>query len=296
MTLLRSASTVRPARAASSVPRSARGARVLPGHVLAWVYAAALLAPLYYLVVSSFKGNIEIFTAPFTFPSSWELDNFLSAWDRAQLGSGLVNSAVVAGSSAVLTLVLAIPASFSIARARGRTGAVLERMFSLGFLIPGFAALIPTVLLAIGMGLFHTRTFLVLFFPATALPLSVVLLTQFMKAIPSELEESATIDGATRMQVLRHVYLPLARPGIATVTILNLLNFWNEYLFTLVLGGPSPDVRTVQVALPGLITQTNTQYGVLAAGTLITLVPVYVAYVLLARRIEEALLQGAVKS
>ncbi|BDZ42298.1 transporter [Paraoerskovia sediminicola] len=273
-----------------------RGRALIPAHVLAWVYAALLAIPIYYIIVSAFKPNLAIFSEPFALPTSLSFENFATAWSRASLGTALANSLLITGVSAVLTLALAVPAAYGLARAKGRLGTAVERLFSLGFLIPGFAALVPTVLLAIAIGLFQTRLFVILFMPATALPLSVILLTQFMRTVPSELEESATLDGANRWAVLRHIYLPIATPGIATVTILNLLNFWNEYLFTLILGGPNPSVRTVQVALPTLVSQTSTDYGVLAAGTLITLVPVYLAYILLSRQMEDALLQGAVKS
>ncbi|SEE64498.1 carbohydrate ABC transporter permease [Ruania alba] len=286
----------RPRLARGGARRSTRGLALLPAHVLTWAYALLLVIPLYYLLVSAFKPNLEIFANPFALPESFGFSNFVAAWSRAQLGTALSNSLLITGSSLVLSLALAIPAAYGLARARGRLGTAIERLFSLGFLIPGFAALIPTVLLAIAIGMFQTRGFLILFMPATALPLSVILLTQFMRTVPAELEESATLDGANRWAVLWHIFLPIAMPGVATIAILNMLNFWNEYLFTLILGGPDPRVRTIQVALPTLVSQTNTEYGVLAAGTLITLVPVYVAYILLSRRMEEALVQGAVKS
>ncbi|SDB85877.1 carbohydrate ABC transporter membrane protein 2, CUT1 family [Sanguibacter gelidistatuariae] len=281
--------------APTTAPRPVRRPRLVAGHILAWAYGALLLIPLYYLLVSAFKPNIEIFDKPFALPTGLSLKNFASAWERASLGTALSNSILITASAALLTLALAIPASYALARSRGRLGTAIERLFSMGFLIPGFAALVPTVLLAIALGMFQTRLFVILFMPATALPLSVVLLTQFMRTVPAELEESAVLDGANRWMVLKEIYLPIAMPGIATVTILNVLNFWNEYLFTLILGGPNPNVRTAQVALPTLVSQTSTDYGVLAAGTLLTLLPVYIAYILLSRQMENALLQGAVK-
>lgn len=275
--------------------RRTRGAALWPAHLLVWLYAAALVLPLVYLLASSFKSNLEIFTKPFGLPRSWELTNFRNAWERAELGSALANSVIVTGASSVVVLVLAIPAAYGLARSRDRMARLVERAFSIGFLIPTFAALVPTVLLAIAISQFHTRTMLILFLPATALPLSVVLLTQFMRAIPPELEESAMLDGASRLTILRHVYGPLAAPGIATVAILNFLGFWNEYLFVLVLGGTAPEVRGAQVALPSLVSQNGTQFGVLAAATVVTLLPVYATYAVLSRRMEAALLQGALK-
>ncbi len=89
-----------------------------------------------------------------------------------------------------------------------------------------------------------------LFLPASALPLSILLLVQFMKTVPNELVEAAAIDGAGQWAILRRIFIPLAMPGIVSVTILQVLTFWNEYLFSLTITGTSPDIRTVQVALP----------------------------------------------
>ncbi len=262
---------------------------------LAWGYAALLVVPFYYFIVSSFKTNDEIFTAPLALPASWDLENVTTAIRQAELGLAITNSAIVTLGALVLTLVLALPAAFALARATGRPGKVVEGVFALGFLIPSFAALFPTFLLAAALGLFHTRTFVMMLLPATAMPLSVVILTAFMRTIPRELEEAATIDGASGLQVLRHVYLPISVPGIATVLLLNFLSFWNAYLYPLILIGPDTAQRTIQVALPTLKVDAGTDYGVLMAATLVTLLPVYLVYTVLQRQMQRALLQGAVK-
>ncbi|WP_189936508.1 carbohydrate ABC transporter permease [Streptomyces sulfonofaciens] len=271
------------------------GKRWLPAHVLVWTYAALLLVPLYYLLASAFKSNDEIFGRPFAPPVSFGLGNFRTAFTRADLGLAVVNSLLVTVLALALTLLLALPAAFALGRSTGRAAAALERVFSLGFLIPTFAALFPTFLLAAATGLFHTRTFMVLFLPATALPLSVVILVQFMRTVPRELEEAARLDGASTYAVLRHVHTPMCLPGIATVLLLNFLSFWNEYLYSLVIIGPDPAQRTVQVALPTLKAITGTDYGVLTAGTVLTLVPVWIVYTLLQKRMQQSLVSGAVK-
>ncbi|AEN13272.1 MULTISPECIES: carbohydrate ABC transporter permease [unclassified Streptomyces] len=267
----------------------------LPAHVFAWLYAVLLAAPLYYLLVSAFKSNDEIFGSPFSLPTSFSFGNFGEAFGSAHLGQAMVNSGLVTVVALALTLALAIPAAFALARAEGRAGAWVERVFSLGFLVPTFAALFPTFLLAAATGLFHTRAFMVLFLPATAMPLSVVILVQFMRTIPREMEEAARMDGASTFAVLRHVYTPMCLPGIATILLLNFLTFWNEYLYSLVIIGPDPEQRTVQVALPTLKALTGTDYGILTAGTVLTLIPVWVVYTVLQKRMQQALVNGAVK-
>ncbi|MGX1674668.1 carbohydrate ABC transporter permease [Streptomyces sp. NPDC055400] len=278
-----------------SAKHSRLGRSWLPAHILVWLYAVLLVIPLYYFVASAFKTNEEIFASPFALPSSFGLGNFSTAFHSADLGLAVVNSGLVTVFSLVLTLALAIPAAFALARSTGRLASVVESVFSLGFLIPTFAALFPTFLLAAATGLFHTRTFMILFLPATAMPLSVVILVQFMRTVPREMEEAARMDGASTFAVLRHVYTPMCLPGIATVLLLNFLTFWNEYLYSLVIIGPDPAQRTVQVALPTLKSITGTDYGVLTAGTVLTLVPVWIVYTVLQKRMQQALVSGAVK-
>ncbi|WP_329128651.1 carbohydrate ABC transporter permease [Streptomyces sp. NBC_01476] len=261
---------------------------------LSWLYALLLAAPLYYLAVSAFKTNIEIFTRPFALPEHWLWKNFRTAWQTADLGRALLNSVLISAVAIVLTLGLALPAAFALARQDNRLARAVTGTFSAGFLIPPFAALIPTVVLAIKMDLFYTREFQMLFLPAGALPLSVLLLTQFMRTVPPELVESAALDGAGNLRLLASVFIPIAMPGVISVAILQLLTFWNEYLFSLTITGTAPDIRTAQVALPTLISDA-TDFGVLTAGTVLSLLPVYVAYSLASRRMQEALTAGAVK-
>ena len=270
------------------------GLALLPAHILVWTYAALLGIPIYFVIVSAFKDNIAIFDTPLALPTSLSFDNFVEAWNTVKLGRGLINSLIVTTMSELVTLALALPAAYGIARSKGKIGAIVERIFALGFLIPAFAALVPTLLLSIKLNMYQTLPFFSLFLSATTLPLSVILLAQFMRTIPNELEESAMLDGATRWQTLRYIYLPLTRAGIVLVVILNFLTYWNEYLFSLVLLGYQTSTRTVQVALPVLVTN-NTQYGVLLAGTLISLIPVYIVYIFFHRKIEGALLAGSIK-
>jgi multiple sugar transport system permease protein len=273
---------------------TSEGIALLPAHILVWTYATLLGIPIYFVFISAFKDNIAIFDTPLAFPTSFSFNNFVEAWNTVKLGRGLINSLIVTTMSELVTIALALPAAYGIARSKGKVGAIVERFFALGFLIPAFAAMVPTLLLSIKLNMYHTLPFFSLFLSATTLPLSVILLAQFMRTIPTELEESAMLDGATRWQTLRFIYLPLTRAGIVLVVILNFLTYWNEYLFSLVLLGYDTSTRTVQVALPILITN-STQYGVLLAGTLISLIPVYIVYIFFHRKIEGALLAGSIK-
>lgn len=262
---------------------------------LVWLYGLIILIPVYYLVVTSLKTNTEIFSAPAALPTNPTFGNFFSAANFASLGQALLNSSGITIGAELVTLALAIPAAYGLSRTDGKVGAAIERIFAAGFLIPAFAALVPTVILAINLNLFYNPLFLVIFYPATQLPLSVVLLTQFMRSIPKELEESSMMDGASRWTILWRIYTPLIVPGLVSVALLNFLTFWNEYLFSLSILGTDSAIRTVQVAVPALIGQQTTNYGILAAGCIISILPVLVVYLLLQRQMENALVAGALK-
>lgn len=288
------ASTLERPRRRGGVRRS--GAGLWIGYALVVVYALTLILPLYWLLISAFKVKFDILTLPFVPNFSAGIDNFTKVWEILTVGPALLNSAYITLVSLALTIVLAVPAAYGLARARGRIGLLVERIYALGFLIPGFASLVPTLLLAIALHLFHAREFMILYLPASAQPLAVILLIQFMRTVPPELEESATIDGAGRLRILRSVYLPLIGPGVATVAILNFIGFWNDYLYTLIIVGVQTDRRTIQVAIPTLVDGRGiTDYALLAAATVISVLPVFVVYIVLNRRMENALIQGALK-
>ncbi len=291
---LRDQATAAQARPNKDRTRFSRG--IIGSYVLVVVYALTLVLPLYWLVISAFKPRLEIVNAPFIPTFSSGFSHFVKVWKLLDMGTALLNSLYITAASLVLTLLIAIPASYGLARSRGKTAMIVERIYALGFLIPGFAALVPTLLLAIHLGLFYQREFMILYLPASAQPLTVILLTQFMRTVPPALEESAMIDGAGRFRILWSVYLPLTIPGIASVTILNFISFWNEYLYTLVIVGVDPALRTSQVALPTLQgNQGITDYALVCAGTVLSVLPVFIVYAILNRRMENALVQGALK-
>ena len=280
----------------SVATRSARGGVLRSvSHAAVWIYAMLLAVPLYLLVVSALKDNNEIFGSPAGLPASWRFHQFVDAFVLTDLGRALLNSAVITVGAEIVTLTLALPAAYGLARSRSRLATWIEGVFSAGFLIPAFATLVPSVLLSIAVGLFYNPLFLIFFLPATQLPLSVVLLTQFMRAIPPELEEAAMVDGANRWTVLWRIYTPMIAPGLVTVALLNFLTFWNEYLFSLSILGADVRTRTVQVAVPTLIGGQSTSAGILAAAAIMSIVPVFAVYMLLQRRMEEALAAGALK-
>lgn len=275
--------------------RTPAGFGRLVAHVAALAYAAAIVVPFIFLFLSSVRSNQEIFSAPLALPTSWRLDNYTRAFREADLGQALQVSALVTVVSVVLTLMLAVPAAYGISRVGGgRITRFVEGVFASGLLIPSFAVLVPTFFVAIRLRALNEPLFVALFYPATGLPISVLLLVQFMRAIPRAIDEAAMIDGASRFVILWRLIVPMSVAGITTVAIFNFINFWNEYMFALVLLGGGDQI-TAQVALPRLQGERLVDYGLVAAGAVIVMAPVLLCYLVLRKQTQQALTAGAVK-
>ncbi|MDF2989738.1 MAG: transporter [Microbacterium sp.] len=263
------------------------------------LYAAAILVPLYYVLVSAFKTTADISLNPLGLPTTFGLDRFFAANDAVHLLAAEGNSLVVAAGSVLLTIAFAAPAAHGIARRANRFSMVAQIAFGLAFLIPQFAVLVPVYLIAVRSGLIQVPlVFLILFYAAMNIPLAVLLLVPFFRAVPREIEESAELDGAGLSARLRHVLLPIVVPGLTTVAILCFLAAWNEYIFAQVITNSTS--YTVQVALPllrseGAFQGADVDLGRLAAGVVISVVPVFVVYAILRRRLIDAFAAGAVK-
>lgn len=265
----------------------------LGSYLLAGLYALIVIIPLYFLLVSAFKDNTSIFLDPLGIPTNFSLANFVNAIQLGGLTRALTISVAITTCAELLTLVLAFPAAYAIARIKTSMAAFVEAIFSLGFLIPALAILVPVFLTSIRMGLLYNPLMLVIFYPATLLSLTVLLLASQLRSVPRELEESAVIDGASHLDLIWYVFLPMARPAVITCLLLNFLSVWNEYLFALVL--LNSDSRTVQVAVSTLKGERIVDYGLIAGGVLISMIPIILLFIFSQEKIMQGMFVGAVK-
>jgi multiple sugar transport system permease protein len=267
---------------------------VLGGYFFSIIYAALILIPLYFIIVSAFKDNSQIILTPLALPAALDFSKFIQAQANVHLfRAGLISIGIATGAE-ILTLVLAFPAAYAVARIQTRLSTLVETIFSLGFLIPGLAILMPIYLMTAKAGLLYHPIALVLLYPAFNLPLAMILLAGFMRKLPRELEESAVMDGGNVLQIIFYIFFPICMPGIITVLVLNFINIWNEYLFALIL--MDSNNRTIQLALALLrANQRAVDYGLIAAGVLISMIPVYIVFVFFQERIMSGMLAGAIK-
>lgn len=207
----------------------------------------------------------------------------------------LRNSILVAATTTAVCIVLAVPASYALARLPLRgAGAVLGAVLAVSVL-PQITVVGPLYLLLRGVGLVDTFAGLVLPYTTFALPLALWLLTGMMRGLPRELEEAALVEGASRLRILVSIILPLSAPAVATTAILVFISCWNELLFALSFT-VSPERRTLPVAIAFLRGQHQVPWGQMLAAAVVTTIPVALLVVAFQRRIVEGLTAGAIKS
>jgi multiple sugar transport system permease protein len=264
-----------------------------------WTCALAALAvvvfPFYWMLNTSLKPAPEVFASPPTFVSAhWSLDAYASLFANHPVARYFVNSLIVALGSTVLSVVCAALAAYGLTRyfPRGATPFVMFLLFTK--MLPETLLIIPYFRLMSELGLLNTYAALILAYSSFALPFSVWMLIGFFRSIPREIDEAATMDGATVLQTFWRVVLPLARPGLVAVALFTFLIAWNSYVWALVLTTDA-SMFVLSVGIANMVGEYRVQWNELMAAAVIAAVPVMVLYSLLERHLVNAITAGAVK-
>lgn len=309
--------------------RSARGT-VLTAvvYVLLVLWLIAVVAPLLWVVLNSFRSSQEIFSSPFglpwlvtgvperyasSVPDAWQavVDNYRSAWTKSHFSSFFVNSLLVTLVSLAGILSASAMAAYVLARFSFRGNRLLFMYFISGMMIPAQLVLVPLFFqfselsawgsaalhpLGLELRLHDTLSGLITIYIALSLPFTILVLTGFFKTLPGALREAAIVDGCTEYGVFRHVMLPLSKPGMVTAAIFNFLGLWNEYLFALVFVNTTGK-KTLPLGLASVSMQAQyrTDYGLMFAGLVIVLLPTLAVYLLLQRQLTRGITVGALK-
>lgn len=275
--------------------RASKLTRTLQYGALA-VYMVFLGFPLVWMLSTSFKPPREMVEIhPTLIPHNPTLDNYVEAFTEQELGRAALNSLQVSLASAVLTVLVALPAAYALARFRTKLGTAALGWVLLSQLFPFVLLVIPLFLILRQVDLVNTHAGLILVYVVWALPFALWMLQGFVRNIPRELEEAAAVDGATRLQVLRRVVAPLLAPGVVATSLFAFISAWNEFFFALVLL-KSPDLATLPVTLARFVgVEGIARLGPLAAGSLLATIPSLVFFAFLQRRLTSGSLAGAVK-
>jgi multiple sugar transport system permease protein len=260
------------------------------------LYLVFLGFPLVWLLSTSFKQPQEMVELhPSLIPKNPTLQNYVTAFTEQDLARSALNSLIVAGSAAALTVLIAMPAAYSLVRFRTRLTTITLGWVLVSQLFPFVLLVIPLFLILKEAGLTNTRFGLILVYVTWSLPFALWMLQGFVRSIPRELEDAAAVDGATRMQVLRRVVAPLLAPGLVATALFAFISGWNEFFFALVLL-KSPELATLPVTLARFVgVEGIARLGPLAAGSLLATLPSLIFFAVLQRRLAEGSLAGAVK-
>ena len=260
--------------------------------IVIWVVISVL--PFIYMAFTSLKEQQDLFSGSvFKLPEKWMFSNYTEILSGNYF-SYLKNSVIVVFISTILILLCAVMASYIFARLKFSFGKPLFSVVIACMSIPIHATLIPVFLLTKKIGLYDSPLALIGPYVAFNLPVSIFILTGFMKGIPKELEESAEIDGATLFETFYKIIVPLSKPGLSTLTIYNGINMWNEFVYALVLTS-SVEKRT----LPLAIWEYQAQYGVnipmIMTILVLTALPMILLYIVFQEKLEKGMMAGAVK-
>ncbi len=258
--------------------------------LLVLVVVGFFLLPFLWMLLSSFKSALQIIQLPPRLVFRPTLQNYINVFATQDFARYFWNSAIVAGGSTLLGLVLGLPAAYSIARHK-QHGLALAILIAR--IVPGITFLIPLFILFRALGLVDTYLSLILTHLLVGLPFIVWVMVPFFEAIPLSLEEAARVDGASILQVFLRILLPISGPGIVTGSILAFVFSWNNFMFSVVLA--TNRTKTLPVAIYNFISYAQIDWGGLMAAAVVITLPVLVLALLTQRYVVKGLTAGAVK-
>ncbi|WP_448710342.1 carbohydrate ABC transporter permease [Microbacterium profundi] len=262
-------------------------------HIVLAIWSIIVILPLLWTLFSSFKTTSEIFASPFTLPSSWDLTNYINAWTKYNFGQMFLNTVIVVGVALFLVMLLGAMCAYVLARFSVPGSRVIYYLMLAGLTFPVFLAIVPLFFVLQGIGLLGTLPGLIITYVAFALPFTVFFLYSFFKSLPYEIQEAAYVDGASEWRTFFQVMLPMAKPGLAAVGILNFLGLWNQFLLPVALNpNTSQYVLSQGMAAFASAAGYEVDQGALFAAVIITIVPVLLVYIFFQRQLQGSVSQG----
>lgn len=268
-----------------------------------WLFLGGLLVtvvyliPVYWMVNTSFKQGGDIFAVP---PDLIPLPPTVESYTRAvfddpDIGRGLVNSAIIAVGTTLVTLVFATPAAYGLARLRIRFLPVILMLFLIVQMVPSVNLALPMFVLFSGAGLVNSYVGLIIANCALMIPLAVTILRPYFLNVPTDIVEAAKMDGCNELTAFWRVAAPISTPGIITVTVVSFLGAWGEFVFGLALASDEA-FQPITVVLSQITNAYGTRWNDLMAVSAVIALPVITAFVFLQKYVVAGLTEGATKS
>lgn len=252
------------------------------------------LYPIYFAFISSFKTATEIMASNFALPEHFGIENYIRAWKIGNMGIYFINSLFLTLSSMALLIVVGALAAYVLSRFNFKFREILFTFFVAGLMIPMQSTIIPLAFDLGALGFKNSYTILILLFVAFNIPITIFILSAFMKSIPGELEEAAIIDGCSALKVFVYIIMPMSVPAIVTASVFNFINIWNNLLFPLVFISDKSK-QVISYGLLSFFSEWQSDYGGVMAAISLAIVPPFIIYIFLQKRVEQGLTAGAVK-
>jgi raffinose/stachyose/melibiose transport system permease protein len=261
------------------------------GGLSGWIWLAIIIIPIYYIFITSLKSQAGYFSqSPLAPPASPTLENYRMVLE-ADFARYFLNSTIITLGAVIPTVLFSFMASFAIVRGNGRFLKLVNGFFLMGLAIPLQATIIPIYLMIIKMNLYDSLLALILPSIAFGIPLTVLILSNFIRDVPNELFESMRLDGCSEWQTMWRLALPLTRPAIVTVAIYNGLGVWNGFLLPLILT-QSPELRVLPLALWTFQGQYSVNIPAVLASVVLTTLPILALYIVGRRQLLSGLTAG----
>lgn len=271
--------------------RKQRDAPNIGGGLFGWLWLALTILPIYYIIVTSLRRQSDYYAEnPLSIPKSPTLDAYRLVLENNFLHY-FWNSLVVVVASVLVILLVSLMAAYVIVRNRSRFSSSLFSLFLLGLAIPLQAVIVPVYYLIVKVGLYDTLWAIILPSIAFAIPISVLILTNFLRDVPKELFESMKVDGASDWKMLWTLVAPLTRPAIITVGVYDALNIWNGFLFPLVLT-QSTNLQTLPLSLWSYQGEFSVNIPAVLAAVVLSVLPILAAYMIGRRQLVSGLTAG----
>ena len=276
-------------------------------YVVLIILAITIIVPIAWVFMASLKENEQFYGSPWTLPNGLHFENFVQAWQEADMGSYMLNSVIVTALGIGLLIIISLPAAYVLARFKFKTSRFWNVLFMAGLFINVNYIVVPIFLMLVdadsflqstlGHGFFLNNLFiLALIYASTALPFTIYLLSGYFKSLAKDYEEAAYVDGAGYFRTMIQVIFPMAKPSIITIILFNFLSFWNEYIISMTML-TKPTLKTLQVGLMNLMAaqKSAVQYGRMYAGLVLVMLPTLILYMCVQKQLTEGMTVGGLK-
>lgn len=269
-----------------------------PGMIIKYVllssFAVCCLYPIIWLFLNSFKDNRELFSNPWGLPAGLHFENYIRAITKGNIGRSFINSTIITVIAVAVAVLLGSMVSYGIARLRFRQAGMVKSLFLVGMSIPAYAAIVPMFSMFNKMHLLDTYASVIIAQIVFAFPITVFILEGFFSTIPGELEEAAIIDGCSVTGGYFRIIMPIAKPSVVTVAVIDFINIWNDLLFPQIFLS-SEKKMPLTVALTSFADLDSVDYTGMLAAVVLTIIPTIVVYIILHEQIMDGMTAGAVK-